>query len=132
MQSFAIHEKGENMGIERRVHPRLETIDLVSYENYETTKTELMQGMGKTLDLSVGGVCFLSTYALPLGSQIKISVAIGDDLFEAEGKIVSLNLTNDLQVKIHVQFTDISEENKQLVTDYIEKRSDEPEEDSEE
>ena len=112
------------MGIERRIHPRLETIDLVSYENYETTKTELMQGMGKTLDLSVGGMCFLSTYALPLGSQIKVSIAIGDEVFESEGKIVSLNLTNDLQVKIHVQFTDVSETNKQLVEKYIEENKD--------
>jgi c-di-GMP-binding flagellar brake protein YcgR len=107
------------MGIERRIHPRLETIDLVSFENYETTKTELMQGMGKTVDLSIGGMCFLSKYALPLGSMIKISLALGENVFEAEGKIVSLNLTGDLQVKIHVQFSQVSEKQRAILESYL-------------
>ena len=44
------------MDLERRRHPRIDALELVSYENYENTKTEIMMGMGKTLDLSMGGM----------------------------------------------------------------------------
>ena len=109
------------MGIERREHPRIKTLDLVSYENYETTKTELMQGMGKTIDISLGGMCFESTHALPLGSVIKLSMALGDAMVEAEGSIVSLNLTSDLNVMIHVKFSQLSDEHRQAISDYLAK-----------
>ncbi|MFC1582151.1 PilZ domain-containing protein [Planctomycetota bacterium] len=108
------------MGIERRIHPRIKALELVSYENYETTKTELMQGMGKTIDISVGGMCFESSHALPLGSTLKLSLALGDDFLECEGMIKSLNLTPDLHVLIHVQFSNISDEAKAMITKFLE------------
>ncbi len=108
------------MGIERRMYPRIDTIELVSYENYETTKTELMQGMGKTVDLSLGGVCFESTHALPLGSEIKLSFALGDSVVETSGQIVSLNLTSDLHVMIHVRFGELPDSDRQILSDYLE------------
>jgi len=108
------------MSIDRRNHPRIRTIDLVSYENFETTKTELMQGMGKTIDLSLGGVCFESSHALPLGSRIKLSFALGRDMATADGTIVSLNLTPDLHVTIHVQFDPLPEKDYALLKAHLE------------
>jgi len=110
------------MKMERRKHPRIETLELVSFENYETTKTELMMGMGKTLDISLGGLCLESRHALPLGSTLKLSVALGEEILEAEGRIVSLTLTEHLTVKVHIQFTSLDEEEREKLERFIKAR----------
>ena len=107
------------MEIERRQHPRIEAIELVSFENYETNQTELMQGMGKTLDISMGGMCLVSRHALPLGSTLKLTLAIDDFLFEAEGRIMSLTLTDDLNVKIHIEFDELAGKDKDALESFL-------------
>jgi len=107
------------MDLERRSHPRIDALELVSYENYETTKTELMMGMGKTLDISLGGICLESRHALPLGSNLKLSIALKDDLITVEGKIMSLTLTEELNVKIHIQFEPIDEETERILSSFL-------------
>jgi c-di-GMP-binding flagellar brake protein YcgR len=109
------------MEIERRKHPRIEAIELVSFENYETNQTELMQGMGKTLDISMGGMCLVSRHALPLGSTLKLTLALDENLFEAEGRIMSLTLTDDLNVKIHIQFNELAEKDTEALELFLAK-----------
>ena len=107
------------MDLERRRHPRIDTLELVSFENYETTKTELMMGMGKTLDLSLGGMCLESRHALPLGSNLKLSIALVDDVISVEGKIMSLTLTDDLNVKVHIEFDPLTDEAEEKLSKFL-------------
>ena len=76
---FTISWTVHNLDPHERPHARIDALELLSYENFETTKTELMQGMGKTLDISMGGLCFESSHALPLGSNLKLSIARSEE-----------------------------------------------------
>ena len=107
------------MDLERRKHPRIDALELVSYENYETTKTELMMGMGKTLDISIGGICLESRHALPLGSKLKLSIALEEELIDIDGTIMSLTLTDDLNVKIHIQFDNPDQEIQKTISAFL-------------
>jgi len=64
-------------------------------------------------------MCLESRHALPLGSNLKLSIAIADDVVSVEGKIMSLTLTDDLNVKIHIQFEPLTEEAEEVLGKFL-------------
>ncbi len=94
-------------GRERRGHPRVVGFDLVSFEEFYPGGGPSQMGIGRSTDLSLGGVGIESAKPLPLGSTIKLRIAIRDRIVEAEGRVVNLEEVGPGKVRIGVRFTSV-------------------------
>ncbi|MDH3567028.1 MAG: PilZ domain-containing protein, partial [Desulfobacteraceae bacterium] len=73
---------------ERRYHPRISALNLISYNCIDETEQIVAQGMGRTLNISEGGI-LLETH-IPIDPKNTIALAIGleDELIDIKGKVV--------------------------------------------
>jgi len=72
----------------QRKHPRFRSLNLLAYVCIDENQDVVRQGMGRTLDVSEGGI-LLETHA-PIALQHTISLTIGleDDVTEIDGRAV--------------------------------------------
>jgi hypothetical protein len=72
----------------QREHPRFRSLNLLTYFCIDENRDVVQQGMGRTLDVSEGGI-LLETHA-PIALQHTISLTIGleDDVTEIDGRAV--------------------------------------------
>ena len=73
---------------DQRKHPRFRSLSLLAYVCIDENQDVVRQGMGRTLDVSEGGI-LLETHA-PIALQHTISLTIGleDDVTEIDGRAV--------------------------------------------
>ena len=82
------------MGIERRKHPRFESFNLLSYVCLDENNHALDQGMGRTLNVSEGGI--LLETPNPIDPNIK-------------GKVAHSKTGEDGKVRTGIQFIEMNE-----------------------
>ncbi len=73
---------------ERRKHTRMDSLNLVSYVCVDENNQVLSQGMGRTLNVTEGGI-LLETHA-PVEQQhiVLVTVGLKDDLVDIKGKVI--------------------------------------------
>ena len=101
---------------ERRRHRRFELINLVVYKQFEIEK------ITKTINLSVGGMKMRTEFPVPLHEELEISIKIGDEIFESEGKVMYANQRKDGDYDIGVNFIHAPEESLKLLSQYLSQR----------
>ena len=96
-------------GKERREHPRISSLNLLSYlcinENQEVVK----QGVGRTLNVTENGI-LMETH-MPIDPQYTVSVIIAmkDDLLDMKGKVVHSRPGEDGKLYSGIQFIETDE-----------------------
>lgn len=104
---------------EKRKHPRTKTKNLVSYVGIDDQGNEKEQGMGKALDISMGGI-LLETHS-PLVSKDILLTATGikGGLISVAGKVI-LNRTDDSGMcRIGIQFLEDNEKTRLFIINLI-------------
>ena len=107
------------MGIERRKHQRFESLNLLSYVCLDENNRALDQGMGRTLNVSKGGI-LLETYN-PIDSEHTMVLTIGlkDNMVDIKGKIVHAGTDEDGKFKSGIQFIEMDEATLLILEAYI-------------
>ena len=111
---------GENMVIEeRRQHPRIDTLNLISYNCIDETDQIVAQGMGRTLNVSEGGI-LLETH-VPIDPKYTVALAIGleDDLINIKGKVVFAMAGDEERFDAGIEFIEIDETALEVLKKYI-------------
>jgi len=101
---------------DRRRHRRFELINLVVYKQFEIEKVT------KTINLSMGGMKMRTEFPVPLHEELEISIKIGDDVFQSEGKVIYVNEGKDGAFSIGVNFINTAEESLNLLSQYLSHR----------
>lgn len=112
------------MAAEKRRVPRVTFKGLVHCEQVDVSRLSHNETIGRTLDLSEGGILLEATQHFPLLSQIDIGLALGDQIVDAKGKVVHLSQTEDGKIHMGIQFIEITEVNKQMLREYCKKKGD--------
>ena len=76
------------MGIERRNFIRPEALNLLDYLVIDEQGRQGEYSMGRTLNVSKGGILMETHIPLPPGQQVMITLGLQDDLIDVMGKIV--------------------------------------------
>jgi c-di-GMP-binding flagellar brake protein YcgR len=107
------------MGIERRKNPRVESLNLLSYVCLGENSRALDQGMGRTLNVSKGGI-LLETYN-PIDPEYTLVLAIGlkDNMVDIKGKIIHSGTDEDGKVKSGIQFIEMDKKTLLTLEAYI-------------
>jgi hypothetical protein len=72
----------------QRKHPRFNSLNLLSYVCIDENQDVVKQGMGRTLDVSEGGVLLETHAPIPLQHTISLTIGLEDDVTEIDGRAV--------------------------------------------
>jgi hypothetical protein len=104
---------------ERRKHYRINSLNLVSYDCIDTNNEVVMQAMGRTLDVTEGGI-LLETH-VPLKTRFIVSLTIGveDDIVDVQGKVVHCRTNKGGRFKSGIQFTGMDRTSLRILRKFI-------------
>jgi c-di-GMP-binding flagellar brake protein YcgR len=120
MSELKFGKLGENVvGIERRKHPRFESLNLLSYICLDEKNRASDQGMGRTLNVSKGGI-LLETYN-PIDAEHGLVLTIGlkDTVVDVKGKMVYSKKDENGKVRSGIQFIEMDKETLMTLEAYI-------------
>ena len=103
----------------KRIHVRVRSLNLLSYYCVDQDGLVVKQGMGRTLDVSKGGI-LLETHA-PIDLQHTISLTIGleDDLTDITGKVVYCKAGEPGKFESGIEFQEKDEAGLRILKEYI-------------
>ena len=103
----------------KRKHSRIRSLNLLSYVCVDENEDVVRHGMGRTLDVSEGGI-LLETPA-PIDSQHTISLTIGleDHLTDINGKVVYSRAGELGRFESGIEFQEKDEATLRILKEYI-------------
>ncbi len=104
---------------ERRKYQRVNTVNLLSYVSLDENGKPLEQGMGKTLDISQGGL--LMETKIPINAQyiLLVGINISDELIEIRGEVAYSRQTEPKIFHSGIRFSETSEKLREVVVELI-------------
>ncbi|BBO80089.1 hypothetical protein DSCO28_06550 [Desulfosarcina ovata subsp. sediminis] len=105
--------------IEKRKHSRVDSIYLLNYVHLDEDDKELLQGMGRTINVSESGI-MLETH-VPFSQDDKIDVVVGlkEDMVPIRGKVVFSRATPTGQYQAGIEFLAIEATALEILRRYI-------------
>lgn len=76
------------MGMEKRDTDRLHTKNLLDYVVVSEGGQVLDQGLGRTLDVSEGGLLMETPVSIAAGRTLLVTLGLGNDMVEVSGRVV--------------------------------------------
>lgn len=103
-----------------RKHPRIRSLHLLSYVCFDENKDVVEQGMGRTLNVSEGGIQ-LETH-VPIDSQhtVSLTIALEDDLMtDINGRVAYSKAGKVGRFECGIEFEEGSEATLRILRKYI-------------
>ena len=75
-------------GMDRRKHQRIKTQNLISHISFDKTGKRKSEGIGKALDISMGGMLLETPYPIKPGLLSLMAVDLKENLFETKGRLI--------------------------------------------
>jgi len=104
---------------EKRTDQRVESSNLLSYICLDENNHEMMQGMGRTLNVSDGGILIETHVPIDLHHIVSMTMALEDDLMDFKGKIAYSRKREDGKFESGIEFIEMDEEKHQFFKQYI-------------
>lgn len=104
---------------EKRIDPRIESSNLLSYICLDKNNHEMMQGMGRTLNVSEGGILLETHVPIDPHHIVSMTMALEDDLMDFKGKIAYSRKREDGKFESGIEFIEMDEEKKRFYKQYI-------------
>jgi hypothetical protein len=74
--------------VNQRKHRRFRSLNLLSYVCIDENQDVVKQGMGRTLDVSEGGILLETHAPIPLQHAISLTIGLEEDVTEMDGRAV--------------------------------------------
>lgn len=103
----------------RRASIRLKMIYPALYTRYDTQGRAYDQKMGRSMDVSRGGVKLQSSYPVDSGEVLDISMALRENLVNFKGKVVYVTGSEDHGFESGISINDIEDQDKIALTRFI-------------
>ncbi len=104
---------------ERRKYIRPESLYLLDYLALDEQGQASGYSMGRTLEVSEGGLLFETHRPLAIGHYVRITIGLKEDLVDVTGKIA--HTSEDAQrYQSGVQFIDVDDTSRKVINKYVE------------
>jgi len=108
-------------GIDKRVHKsRVDSKNLVAYSCLDDSGTVIKQGMGRTLNVSEGGILLEIHNTLPTGSLLSLSIGFEEEVCDILANVVYVLASDDGMYKCGMSFQGINDETGRILKKFIE------------
>ena len=103
---------------DRRYKERFATLNFVHY-TLDNAENGTIQSMGRTLDASELGLLIQAPEALDVGQKLTLSIGLGEDILEIDGKVVHCVEDEEGMSRAGVEFVAMSAEQHQRLRSYL-------------
>lgn len=100
---------------DRRSTSRIETGNLVVHSHVGAPSQTQALGLGVTLDLNEFGVRVQHATSFSVGDRYRFSIAIGDELVEAVGRVVQVSQALNGTYEAGIEFLEVSERTVEVI-----------------
>ena len=104
---------------DKRLHARINALNLISYECMDKTGQVVLQGMGRTLNVSEGGILLETHVQIEPHCTVSLTIGLEDDLVEISGTAVTSKPGEDDKFESGIRFADIGETELTVLILYI-------------
>jgi len=107
------------MGEEHRKAPRVVSLNLVSVARIDGTGVPTLDAMGRTLNISEGGIKFEAFTSIPLTTEVEMGIALGEDIIHPRGRVVYLEELEKGRFVMGLRFFDLAPQELDLIKGYL-------------
>ena len=107
------------MGKERREFIRPESLNLLDYIVIDEQGRQGEYSLGRTLNVSEGGILMETRSPIPPGFQVMITLGLNEELIDLQGKIIHSSSSGDLYEN-GIEFTFSPDDKIEILHRYIE------------
>ena len=101
-------------------HKRLETLNLVSLSHKDEDGRVDLEIVGRTLDLSEGGILLECSQPVPSGNkEVEVVLGIREHVIKVTGDIVHARDLADGNIGLGIAFKDLSADDARVITDFM-------------
>ncbi len=93
----------------RRLHPRIEALNLIAYDCMDEDGLVVIRGMGRTLNISEGGILLETHIQIEQQYDALLSISLENDLIDIKGKIVYSKPGKADKFESGIEFLEIGE-----------------------
>ncbi|MBW2238631.1 MAG: PilZ domain-containing protein [Deltaproteobacteria bacterium] len=104
---------------ERRHHPRISALNLISYNCIDETEQIVAQGMGRTLNVSKGGILLETHISIDPKNAIALSIGLEDELINIKGKVVFSAPGKDEKFEAGIEFLEMPDSTLNILKKFI-------------
>jgi c-di-GMP-binding flagellar brake protein YcgR len=104
---------------QKRKHDRIGSLNLLNYVCLDENNDEVNQGMGRTLNVSQGGILLETHVPLDKNHIISLSIGLENELVKILGTIIYCREGEKGKSESGIEFQDINETSLQILNRYI-------------
>ncbi|MBA4367040.1 MAG: hypothetical protein C0403_05305 [Desulfobacterium sp.] len=104
---------------QKRKHDRIDSLNLLNYVCLDENNNEVNQGMGRTLNVSQGGILLETHVPLDKKHIISLSIGLEDEMVDIQGTIIYHREGEKGKSEAGIEFQDINETSFQILNRYI-------------
>lgn len=108
---------------DRRQTPRVPHKQFAQAAQHDDATGVRNEILGVTADMSEGGLRFEAQDGFKEGSEINISFSVGEEIIEADGRVVHFTPRDDGSVTMGIQFVNLSESDQRFIENYCRSKS---------
>jgi hypothetical protein len=105
---------------ERRRYVRPESLNLLDYIVVDEHGVQGYYNMGRTLNISIGGILMETHIQLTAGQQVMITIGLEDELVDVMGRIIHSTSHHDGMFHNGIEFFHASVEDRRIINKYVE------------
>ena len=111
--------KERRVASNKRLKPRTQTANLLSYTVTDDDNNVVEQGMGRTLNISEGGMLLETHVAIDTEFTIDITIAFEEEILKLRGRIIRSAKREDGKFESGIQFMEMGDEINNLLKQYV-------------
>ena len=103
----------------KRRDPRVKSPNLLVYLCIDEQKNKIIQGMGRTLNVSEGGILLETHVRLDPRHTLLLTIAMEEDLMHFKGRIAHSKEREDGRFESGVEFLEMDEQKRRFLSQYM-------------
>ena len=111
--------------IEKRTKPRKSSLNLLYFSCYDLNNNQITQGMGRTLNVSEGGILLETHVPIDQDMTVSLTIALEDELMDFKGKAAHIYKSEGGKYEFGMEFIDMDEQRRLHLKQYMLIRNDE-------
>jgi hypothetical protein len=92
---------------EKRKHSRVDSIFLLTYVHLDDEDKEIMQGMGRTLNVSESGIMLETHISFNENARMDVIVGLQEEMVTIRGKVIFSHPADSGRYRSGIEFVDI-------------------------